>query len=335
MAYRICPNCKTANKEHAKECVHCGYLLKNVEPIQKEDKKRKWMACIVVIVPIFLLILFTAMYVKRGVDGDSNYSISDQATTSEQTSEISEYNTEEAEIEEINVSIEEAELYNDGNYAISVVSGNNETLNFKFENNSDKNIAFQMDALSVNGVTTDYYDLGYKVASGKQLTQSYDLSSTSYVGSDYLEYVDFTFWIVCYDDLSVDMHTPVLEVKTNQFNEYNEYSLSGNFIYDNVSIQPIKISDDYACYCITNMNDEPLYVDLDDYCVNDCNMQYNSDTCNIFVFPNQIAYTQVNLDDDFKNLNGISSVDKVDFKISLRKINEYLDFGTSETFQAK
>ena len=51
--------------------------------------------------------------------------------------------TEETEVEEINVSIEEVELYNDGNYAISVVSGDNETLNFKFENNSDKNIAFQ------------------------------------------------------------------------------------------------------------------------------------------------------------------------------------------------
>lgn len=335
MAYKFCPNCKTANKKYAKKCISCGYSLSGVKTIQKKYKKGILASRIVFITPVALLILFTAIYVKRGVDADSDYSIPNQASTSEETSEISEYSTEETEVEEINVSIEEAELYNDGNYIISVVSGDNKTLNFKFENKSDKNIAFQMDALSVNGVTTDYYDSGCKVAAGKQVTQSYDLSYTEYMYSDYLEYANFTFWIVCYEDLSIDFHTPVLEIQSNQFSNYKDCYLQGDYIYDNVCIVPIDVTDNYANYEITNMNDEPLYIDIEDYCVNDCNLQDNYDTYNIFVFPKQIAYVKITLDNDFKVLNKITSVDKIDFKLSLRKIDKYIDLGTSGTFQIK
>ena len=27
MAYKICPNCRMANKEHAKKCIHCGRTI--------------------------------------------------------------------------------------------------------------------------------------------------------------------------------------------------------------------------------------------------------------------------------------------------------------------
>lgn len=86
MAYKFCPNCKTANKKYAKKCISCGYSLSGVKTIQKKYKKGVLASRIVFITPITLLILFTAIYVKRGVDGDADY----KNLKEEKSTEISE-----------------------------------------------------------------------------------------------------------------------------------------------------------------------------------------------------------------------------------------------------
>lgn len=339
MAYKICPNCNYGNKGNAKKCSNCGYYIGDIaapqQPIQPKKKSNVRLYILSGILGFFVLFGLISAF-AGGKNNDSEEIKSETEHTEEYVAEVKETTTEEIDQQEtVSVEIEPQELYNDGDYIISLVSGDNDTLNFKFENNSDRNVQFTMDALSVNGATTDYTDFGYKVASGKQLTQSYDLTYTDFMFSDTLEYADFVFWIIDYDDLSFDVYTPVLEVKSNQFQEYTDFKLNEDFSYDNVSIEPIKISDDFAYYLINNQNDYPVYVNIQDYCINDCTMQDNYQGYNIFVFPKQVSYVQIDLDDDFKNLNNITTVDKVELKFSLQKIDEYIDYGTSDTFQLK
>ena len=41
MAYKICPNCRMANKEHAKKCIHCGCFIGNSNNYIENCSKNK------------------------------------------------------------------------------------------------------------------------------------------------------------------------------------------------------------------------------------------------------------------------------------------------------
>ena len=62
MAYKICPNCRTANKQNAKNCVNCGYYIKDtpaqyqqISNITNQKPKNK-IGCLSFILAIFIFI---------------------------------------------------------------------------------------------------------------------------------------------------------------------------------------------------------------------------------------------------------------------------------------
>lgn len=336
MAYKICPNCGCGNNERANNCVNCGYYIGNIivpqPPVQPKKKSNVRLYILSSILGFFVLFGLISSFV--GGNGGDNEESEREKTSAENYQ--SEYLEEQKPTQEpTHIDYNNKELYNDGDYIITLVSGKDKTMNIKFENNSKYNVQFTMDALSVNGVTTDYSDLGCQVTCGKQTTQSYDLSGIDFMFSEYIEYANLTFWIADYDNLEVNFHTPVLEITTNMFDGYRDFSLTGDYVYENVCVNPVNITDDYAYYEIINDNDEPLYIDFYSYCINDCTMQDNYDGYGIYVFPHQSAYATINVSDDFKNLNNISSIDKVELKINIRKIDDYTYESTSGIFQVK
>lgn len=62
MAYKICPNCRAANKQNAKNCINCGYYIKGT-PAQYQQisnnanqKPKNKMGCLSFILAIFIFI---------------------------------------------------------------------------------------------------------------------------------------------------------------------------------------------------------------------------------------------------------------------------------------
>lgn len=62
MAYKICPNCRTANKQNAKNCINCGYYIKEMptqyQPISNNanEKSKNKMGCLSFILAILIFI---------------------------------------------------------------------------------------------------------------------------------------------------------------------------------------------------------------------------------------------------------------------------------------
>ena len=62
MAYKVCPNCKSVNNEHAKNCVNCGYYI-NETPAQYQQisnstnqKPKNKMGCLSFMLAILIFI---------------------------------------------------------------------------------------------------------------------------------------------------------------------------------------------------------------------------------------------------------------------------------------
>lgn len=62
MAYKVCPNCRSVNNEHAKNCVNCGYYI-NETPAQYQQisnstnqKPKNKMGCLSFMLAILIFI---------------------------------------------------------------------------------------------------------------------------------------------------------------------------------------------------------------------------------------------------------------------------------------
>lgn len=62
MEYKICPNCKTANKKTAKKCANCGFDIKNTDMMQGNKGSNKIPVPVLCIIIFIIILVFGIIY---------------------------------------------------------------------------------------------------------------------------------------------------------------------------------------------------------------------------------------------------------------------------------
>ena len=340
--YMVCPNCKQYVPRGSAFCNFCGFRFPNNAPNQNvnnnmQNNTKNSSNQVIYKIGFAVFIIVAVVLIAYIVDRVNTKDLTTESQTDAlgyeyptdwsdniEDESAEEYSEVDSEISEFS----DQTLYDDNGCVIKLVSGDEDSVQFCFENNTDKDLAFKLIAMSINGSMCDYFDSGYRITSGTKLTESYDLSDIYvYANSNCIEYADFVFWIVDYENLTTNYTTPVLDAKTNMYKkDYIYSSKDDSFSYDGVALSVLENIDTSTTYEIGNNNDNVVYVNFENYTVNGCSMQ-NEYIPVIAVFPHQKANIDIIPSDDFKQLNNISSIDSVSTQLSV--VKEYLGYTDS------
>ena len=248
------------------------------------------------------------------------------------------------EPESSGLSVQAGTVYEGNDVKISV-TGAEETqdevkLSFLFESSSDLDLSFNVHAYSVNGVMTDnnIYEMGTSLPAGKKANNTLEISKDwmEDIGAGDFQYADILFW--AYDDAESykAFETDIVRVTADSFESDLEYeSEEKSYDENGIEVGKMLFDRDTAYFSVINKTDSYFSFDMVSASVNGYGYDPGIQIYDKIVFPGAIDVCEFELDDDFKEKNGMDEIEEVEFKLNYRPLDEYMDEETTGTIVLK
>lgn len=202
-------------------------------------------------------------------------------------------------------------------------------LNLLIENDSAMSLAFNAHAYAINGIMTgnNIYDMDCDVASGMKTNASLDLDlyTLDTLGISDIRCIDILFW--AYDN-SINFKafdSGQVEIQTNLFNQKHDVR-TGTSIYGSNGIRIDYLGHDGGNYQFSILNQTGSLFDFD---VNDITVNgYTSSDLNPELYDVETlrqcqSIITIPVSDSFREQNGISTVDTIQWSMEIRPNGAY------------
>lgn len=332
-----CPKCNSIFYDNSAFCNICGSNLipfqgniqqqpfnipQNMQPQQYEKPKSNFLlsgivAFVKVFVVVFVAFIAIVFLSKLFFDDEedtsrtnNDYTYTNNQSNTQSTTQTTTETTTEAPLPSVVFS--EQVIYDENDCKITLTSGDENSLSFLLENNTDKSYSFSVHSMAINSVMTDcnIYTSYTDVGPGKKSNIVIDFDD------EWLEFVDgvpekieMIFWMYDNDTYMKDIDTGLLQFYCDKPSDTHTLELTGNYVEDNgIQFSMYDYEYDYIDFIIFNTND--YYVDLDicDFAINDYSMDTGLDARGFTIYPGAAIIQRVNIRDEFKELNGFTGV---------------------------
>ena len=231
------------------------------------------------------------------------------------------------------VSIEEQLIYDDRNVKIYVKgiekSGKGYNVNIYIENTSSLNLGFNAHAYSVNKIMTNnnIYSMNCDVAAGKKANAKIEIGSKFIENYKIMqiETIDILFWAYDNDKGFKSFDTAQITLETNLKGEDTERIIGTNIYSENgLRIDYLYNSDNKYTYCLTNETGTYVDFDIENVTINDfTSSEIDYDLVGTIVLNDCQSVFTIEISEDFRFINNISTVEKIEFTISVRPFEDY------------
>lgn len=250
---------------------------------------------------------------------------------------------EQQEVKE-ELTIEEQIIY-EGHDTIIKVIGCEEVrgdlaINIYIENNSSLNLGFNAHSYAVNEIMTrdGIYAMDCDVAAGKKANTSIviEKSFLEEFGIIDIKTIDVLFWAYDNDKMFKEFETNQIRISTNKEDGVVE-SVIGKRLYNdnNITIDYMGNTGDSYVYCLTNNTGNYFDFDVSNISINDYTVsEVDYDLYNEQILDRARLLFIINVEDEFKEQNGINIIEKIDFSLEIRPLGDYFnDWSTGEITQ--
>lgn len=219
-------------------------------------------------------------------------------------------------------------IYEDDNILINTTSYNHDEagvdIGLYIENKSSRNLTYDNTYTGINNRTLIAVAYGDVTAGNKTNVKLHiPNKDLSFLNGEGIKRFDLRFSIWDSDDWSYDCNTDVITIKTSEYDDIFS-PISGKELYADDCIRVLYDSKDYNSYrfVFENNSDERLTYTLSGITINGFT---NSDIYIIgeFVFPHSSSVFEIELSDEFLNLNGIDVVNDVEFSVEYYLSQDY------------
>ena len=204
-------------------------------------------------------------------------------------------------------------------------------INLLIENNSSLNLGFNAHAYAINGIMTqnNIYDMDCDVAAGKKANVSLELENSilDQYGITEIRCVDALLWAYDNDKYFKEFDTNQIEIKTSLYDATHDVLL-GETIYDTDGIKVEFLVNDGNTYWFGITNTTGAYVDFDfdEISINDfTSSDINYDLIGVTLLNNCQVVLPVIVSDEFISANDISTIESIEWNMSVRPYGEYSD----------
>lgn len=308
-----------------------------------------WLIIIFIVIPLGYI--FIRNITKRNdgetkaayteVSVDSTSSTTETRTTEKQTTETptTEMATTEAPVV---ATVEDSIIYEGNDVIVELKSLQGNTLTFYIENNSSKNLSTSMHAYAINGAMADnsMYDMYKSIAANSKSNITFDIPSVLESGYpvEEIRRMDFLIWFYDDDASYKAFDTGILTVKTNLYDD-TLASVEGEELLNENGISYTLVDKDQDQVIIGINNHSENYYEFDgkNVVVNGYSLDttYDFDIYGKLVFPDcsipMVFEYNWNTQEDFKGINGISSIENVSLSFTMRQNGSYTLESNSST----
>lgn len=280
------------------------------------------------------------------VSKTSTSSTTETRTTERQTTEqrTTETPTTETVTTEAPVvaTVEDSIIYEGNDVIVELKSLQGNTLTFYIENNSSKNLSTSMHAYAINGAMADnsMYDMYKSIAANSKSNITFDIPSVLESGYpvEEIRRMDFLIWFYDDDASYKAFDTGILTVETNLYDGILA-SIEGEELLNENGISYTLADKDQDQVIIGINNHSENYYEFDgkNVVVNGYSLDttYDFDIYGKLVFPDcsipMVFEYNWNTQEDFKGINGISSIENVSLSFGMRQNGSYTLESNSST----
>lgn len=287
-----------------------------------QRKKMKW---IVITMMVAVLVISTSC----GSSSSGN-------VKNEQSDALSEKHEDLAE--EKTLSFSTGKIYEGNDCIINLTESNEKNLNFEIENNSSKDLSFNIHSLSVNGIMTNcsIYTGSVDIPSQKKGKMQIIIESEWKENIDNIEYMDMVFWVYDNSENFKDFDTGIIRLTTNYYTDEKEFEVNRDYQEENGLVIVCNSMDINAIsYSIINKNDYTVETNLENCSLNEWafepgySLHVFSDSAmssidgyGIIVFPNSMANVIVDIS-SFVDENNIEDIKSFEFSLDVIPNGDY------------
>ncbi len=303
--------------------------------------KRKALTIIIIAVIIVALIGIGSENSKKSKENSDIIKETEQVSTTEaeQNNELEESNQTTQQEDSLKnqdvVSIENTCIYNENNVSIYATGIEEGLLSYDIgiyiENNSTLNLGFNARAYGVNGVMTgnNIYEMDCDIAAGKKTnaTINIDKSFLKDNNIDTIGYIDVLFWAYDNDQVFKSFDTGQVQIQTSNYSNTQANYVTGDTIYNQNGIKIDRIANDgdSATYAILNTTGNYFDFDVENITINDfTSSDIDYDLMSVITLNGCQSIFKIKPSDDFMSANGIGKIEKIEFSLNIRPLEDYM-----------